>query len=157
VGAPDEQPKRYLRSFVGALSFHDEAQKVYGRMKGMLLAFCIAAISAGAQADGSDQRSLESHCGTGDRIIAAHYTGGGRTASGQRLDANGLTAAHRTFPFGTRLMVINPRNGKSVTVTINDRGPFVRGVTLDLSIGAAKVIGMHGTGAMCMATMGIAG
>jgi rare lipoprotein A len=68
-----------------------------------------------------------------------------------------LTAAHRTFPFGTRLVVINPQSGKSVTVTINDRGPFVRGVTLDLSVGAAKMIGMRGTGAVCMARVGRAG
>ena len=51
----------------------------------------------------------------------------------------------------------NPHTGKSVTVTINDRGPFVRGVGLDLSAGAAKVIGMRGTGAVCMAKAGQAG
>ena len=62
-----------------------------------------------------------------------------------------MTAADRTFPFGTHLLVTNPRNGKTVTVRINDRGPFVRGVTLDLSRGAAKVIGLQGNGAVCMA------
>jgi rare lipoprotein A len=61
-----------------------------------------------------------------------------------------MTAAHRTFPFGTRLTVTNPRTGKSVTVVVNDRGPYVSGVGLDLSLGAAQAIGMHGTGAVCI-------
>jgi rare lipoprotein A len=89
----------------------------------------------------------------GQRVISAWYHEGKRTASGARFDPNGLTAAHRTFAFGTRLNVVNPRNGKSVTVTVNDRGPFVRGVSLDLSRGAAMAIGMHGTSAVCMARM----
>ena len=89
----------------------------------------------------------------GQRVISAWYHEGKRTASGARFDPNGLTAAHRTFAFGTRLNVVNPRNGKSVTVTVNDRGPFVRGVSLDLSRGAAMAIGMRGTGAVCMARL----
>lgn len=96
-------------------------------------------------------------CTQGVRIVSAYYAEGSHTASGQRFDPHGLTAAHRTFPFGTRLLVINPHNGKSVTVTINDRGPFVRGIGLDLSLGAAKVIGLTGTGAVCMARLGVAG
>ena len=89
----------------------------------------------------------------GQRVISAWYFEGKRTASGARFDPNGLTAAHRTFAFGTRLTVVNPRNGKSVTVTVNDRGPFVRGVSLDLSRGAAQAIGMRGTSAVCMARL----
>jgi rare lipoprotein A len=89
----------------------------------------------------------------GQRVISAWYYEGKRTASGARFDPNGLTAAHRTFAFGTRLNVVNPRTGKSVTVTVNDRGPFVRGVSLDLSRGAAMAIGMRGTGAVCMARL----
>lgn len=98
-----------------------------------------------------------SNCVQGERIITAYYAQGSRTASGARFDPRGMTAAHRHLPFGTRLMVVNPRNGKSVTVTVNDRGPFVRGVSLDLSLGAAKAIGMSGTGAVCMAKLGGAG
>jgi rare lipoprotein A len=90
---------------------------------------------------------------TGQRVISAWYHEGKRTASGARFDPNGFTAAHRTFAFGTRLNVVNPRTGKSVTVTVNDRGPFVRGVSLDLSRGAAMAIGMRGTGAVCMARL----
>jgi rare lipoprotein A len=98
-------------------------------------------------------RVSDTHGCAGQRVISAWYHEGKRTASGARFDPNGLTAAHRTFAFGTRLTVVNPRNGKSVTVTVNDRGPFVRGVSLDLSRGAALAIGMHGTSAVCMARM----
>jgi rare lipoprotein A (peptidoglycan hydrolase) len=86
----------------------------------------------------------------GQRVTAAYYWQGTRTASGEAFDPQGMTAAHRTLPFGTRLTVTNPRTGQSVGVTINDRGPFVRGVAIDLSLGAAKAIGMHGIGAVCL-------
>ena len=89
-------------------------------------------------------------CSSGRRIVSAYYSQGQRTASGQRFDPNGMTAAHRTLPFGTRLVVSNPRTGKSVNVVINDRGPFVSGVSLDLSLGAAQAIGMRGTAAVCV-------
>jgi rare lipoprotein A len=92
----------------------------------------------------------DGRCGDGERIVSAYYWEGRHTASGQPFDPHGLTAAHRTLPFGTRLTVINPRTGQSVTVTINDRGPYTRGVSLDLSLGAAQVIGMHGTGVVCI-------
>jgi rare lipoprotein A len=92
-------------------------------------------------------------CSGGERIITAFYWEGRHTASGEPFNPDGFTAAHRTFPFGTRLLVLNPRNGKSVTVRVNDRGPFVKGVTLDLSRGAAKAIGMQGTGAVCIAKL----
>ena len=58
---------------------------------------------------------------------------GRRTASGDRYDNNKLTAAHRTLPFGTKLRITNPKNGKKLIVKINDRGPFVRGREIDLS------------------------
>ena len=69
---------------------------------------------------------------------------GRRTASGQRFDQNAMTAAHRSLPFGTKLRV--SRGDRSVIVTINDRGPFVRGRVLDLSTGAARAIGLTGAG-----------
>jgi peptidoglycan lytic transglycosylase len=86
----------------------------------------------------------------GQRVVATYYVSGRRTASGQAFNAGGYTAAHRTLPFGSQVTVANPENGKSVTVTINDRGPFTRGVTLDLARGAAQAIGMHGTKWLCM-------
>jgi rare lipoprotein A len=68
------------------------------------------------------------------------------TASGRRFDMNELTAAHRTLPLGTRLRVTNLLNGRSVTVTITDRGPFVKNRVIDLSYAAAREIGMIGHG-----------
>lgn len=87
---------------------------------------------------------------SGQQVVATYYVAGRRTASGQAFASNGYTAAHRTLPFGSRVTVTNPQNGASVTVVINDRGPFTRGVTLDLSGGAARAIGMHGTQWVCM-------
>ena len=58
----------------------------------------------------------------------------------------GLTAAHRSLPFGTKVKVMNVRTGRSVVVRINDRGPFVRGRVIDLAFGAARAIGLHAAG-----------
>ncbi|WP_424628972.1 septal ring lytic transglycosylase RlpA family protein [Bradyrhizobium sp. SYSU BS000235] len=78
--------------------------------------------------------------------MASYYgnESGSKTASGQRFNQNAMTAAHRSLPFGTRLRVTH--NGHSVVVTVNDRGPFVRGRVLDLSKGAARAIGLTGRG-----------
>jgi len=81
-----------------------------------------------------------------DQVGRASWYGPGfhgrRTASGERYDQNGLTAAHRTLPLGSEVHVTNVTNGKSVRVRINDRGPFVRGRVIDLSRGAAKQLGI---------------
>jgi rare lipoprotein A len=69
---------------------------------------------------------------------------GSKTASGQRFNQNAMTCAHRSLPFGTKLRVTH--GGASVVVTVNDRGPFVRGRVLDLSTGAARAIGLTGAG-----------
>jgi rare lipoprotein A len=95
-------------------------------------------------------KSIGSGCNGGRRIISAFYSQGQRTASGQPFDPHAMTAAHRTLPFGTRLTVTNPRTGKSVIVFVNDRGPFVTGVSLDLSLGAAQAIGLRSTGTVCI-------
>lgn len=84
-----------------------------------------------------------------DSGFASYYGDGfdGRkTASGAIFDKNKLTAAHRTLPFGTKVLVTNMRNGKSVTVVINDRGPFKGGRIIDLSEGAARQIDMIQSG-----------
>jgi rare lipoprotein A len=78
--------------------------------------------------------------------LASYYSEGTRTASGERFDAHELTAAHPTLPFGTRLRVTNVVTGKSVTVRVNDRGPFVRGRVVDVSYSAAESLGMVGRG-----------
>ena len=87
---------------------------------------------------------------SGQSVVATYYSSGGRSASGHAFQASGYTAAHRTLPFGSQVTVTNPDNGKSVTVVINDRGPFTHGVTLDLAHGAARAIGMRGTQWVCM-------
>jgi rare lipoprotein A len=74
--------------------------------------------------------------------LASFYGEGSETASGERFNPNELTAAHPTLPFGTRLRVTNVINGRSVIVRVNDRGPFVRGRTVDVSSSAAERIGM---------------
>jgi len=76
--------------------------------------------------------------------VAAYYDKGykGKTAAGERYDPEKFTAAHKTLPFGTRLRVTDKRSGRSVDVVINDRGPFTRGRVLDLSLAAAKQLGM---------------
>lgn len=78
--------------------------------------------------------------------IASVYSveSGRRTASGRELNRESLTAAHRTLPLGTKVKVTNKSNGNSVVVTINDRGPFVRGRIIDVSPGAARVLGFSG-------------
>jgi rare lipoprotein A len=80
--------------------------------------------------------------------IASYYgtESGSQTASGARFIPSAMTAAHRTLPFGTKVLVTNKSNGRSVVVTINDRGPFVGGRVIDLSTGAASAIGMLGAG-----------
>lgn len=78
--------------------------------------------------------------------VASIYSteSGSRTASGARLNPGALTAAHRSYPFGSRLRVTNRRNGRSVVVTINDRGPFVRGRIIDMTPAGARAIGFSG-------------
>ena len=71
---------------------------------------------------------------------------GRKTANGERFDMNELTAAHKTLPFGTRVLVRNPSTGKEVAVRINDRGPFAKGRIIDLSRAAAKELGVLGHG-----------
>lgn len=109
-----------------------------------------------AKAQGSEQGSdwrnanaaMNPTSGSGHSFsgMASYYgnESGSRTASGARFNQNAMTAAHRSLPFGTKLRVTH--RGQSVVVTINDRGPFIRGRVLDLSTGAARAIGLTGAG-----------
>jgi rare lipoprotein A len=82
----------------------------------------------------------------GQSGIASVYSteSGSRTASGARLNPGALTAAHRTLPFGSKVLVTNRSNGRSVVVTVNDRGPFVRGRVIDVTPAAAHALGFSG-------------
>jgi rare lipoprotein A len=78
--------------------------------------------------------------------IASFYSEGSKTASGEKFNPNELTAAHPTLPFGTKLRVTNTHTGRSVTVRVNDRGPYVPGRVVDVSYSAAQELGMVGRG-----------
>lgn len=82
------------------------------------------------------------------------YAGGSKTANGERFNPNGLTAAHRTLPFGTMVRVTHKKNGRSVVVRINDRGPFIRGRVIDLSPKAAAALGFSGLAPVSVTLVG---
>lgn len=103
----------------------------------------VAAMALGVPLEASAQ------CGT-----ASWYHEGARTANGERYRPDGISAAHRSLPFGTIVQVRNQRTGRTVTVRINDRGPFIRGRIIDLSRGAKRIIGMDGLAPVCLAVLG---
>jgi rare lipoprotein A len=86
------------------------------------------------------------HLGTGVASYYGRRFNGRLTANGETFDMNAMTAAHRTLPFGSMVRVTNPRNGKSVVVRVNDRGPFVEGREIDISRAAAEEIGLINRG-----------
>ncbi len=109
-----------------------------------LCVYGVAAMSLGLPT----QAAL-AQCGT-----ASWYHEGSRTANGERYRPDGISAAHRTLPFGTRVQVRNQKTGRSITVRINDRGPFIRGRIIDLSRGAQRALGMGGLAPVCLAVLG---
>lgn len=104
------------------------------------LAALLAMIFAGGNALASGTKRISG--------LASYYSNGyhGRTASGAHYNPHQYTAAHRSLPFGTHLRVTNRRTHRSVTVVVNDRGPFIRGRVLDLSMAAAKALHMTNAG-----------
>lgn len=92
----------------------------------------------------------------GQAGIASIYSteSGSGTASGQKLNPGALTAAHRTLPFGTKVKVTNKRNGREVVVTINDRGPFIRGRIIDLTPAGGRALGFSGLTQVTLNIMG---
>lgn len=78
--------------------------------------------------------------------VASFYSEDSETASGEKFDPNELTAAHPSLPFGTKLRVTNLKTGRSVTVRVNDRGPYVPGRVVDVSYSAARALGMVQSG-----------
>jgi rare lipoprotein A len=94
----------------------------------------------------SSRVTTTSFSGGGSSGIASYYWQPQRVASGGMFNPNAMTAAHKTLPFGKRVRVTNHNTGRSAVVTINDRGPFVRGRVIDLSRAAASSVGMIGSG-----------
>jgi len=110
------------------------------------LSFCLIGLFAVSCASAPERIPVP---GTEYTWMASYYADdfhGKPTASGEIFNMYAMTAAHKTLPFGTRLRVKNFSTGKSVTVTVNDRGPFVKGRQIDLSYGAAKALGMIRSG-----------
>jgi rare lipoprotein A len=89
--------------------------------------------------------------------IASHYSELSTTASGRSYSSGAMVAAHRSLPFGTKLRVKNLSNGRSVVVTVVDRGPFVKGRIIDLSRGAASALGFSGLQRVDVAVIGKSG
>ena len=105
---------------------------------------CVAAAAAAGAATLLLIATLPANAGqTG---VASYYKSGNVTANGERFKPMGMTAAHRKLPFGTKVRVTHLRTGKSVVVRINDRGPFIGKRIIDLSLGAARRIGMTKSG-----------
>jgi rare lipoprotein A len=107
-------------------------------MKKFAIGAALAAFMFSAASPGAEAKSMVG--------MASYYKHGRLTANGEHFNPMGLTCAHRSMAFGTKLRVTNLKNGKSVVVRVNDRGPFIRGRILDLSLGAAKIVGLTGSG-----------
>lgn len=128
-------------------------------MKIMPIALCLLAgtVTSASAAGWSSVHKYVKRTGNcaGQEILASYYWTGRSTASGERFNANGNTAAARTWPLGTTLTVTNPKNGRSLTVRINDTGPYGvayrMGARLDLARGAARRLGMSATQYVCVA------
>jgi rare lipoprotein A len=97
--------------------------------------------------------SLSSIARAESGVASVYAYEGEKTASGERANPRALTAAHRTLPFGTRVKVTNKRNGRTVLVRINDRGPFKRGRIIDLTPAAAQRLGMDGLAPVTVTSM----
>jgi rare lipoprotein A len=109
------------------------------------LVFVIAAGAVMTFASATVARTTSSHLQAQSGVASVYSTESGHgTASGARLNPGALTAAHRSLPFGTKVRVTNSQNGRSVVVTINDRGPFVRGRVIDLTPAGAHALGFSG-------------
>ena len=94
----------------------------------------------------ASKKSYSVASGGGSSGMASYYWQPQRVASGGWFNPNAMTAAHKTLPFGTKVRVTNRNNGRSVVVTINDRGPYIKGRVIDLSRAAAQQVGMTGSG-----------
>jgi rare lipoprotein A len=130
----------------------------YQTLTGLTALVATLALSTAASAATPSVNSSQSNVSVDSRQLIAQSVGqasfygnepgegGPLTANGERYNPGGLTAAHRTLPFGTRVRVTSPNTGRSVVVRINDRGPFVGGRAIDLSVGAARALGLTSSG-----------
>src|SRR5215204_990966 len=102
------------------------------------MSIIVSTITMTLPSQARSQTGIASVYGNGDGYA------GRKTANGERMNPRAMTAAHRTLPFGTRVAVVNQRNGKQIVVRISDRGPFIRGRIIDLTPAGARAIGFSG-------------
>src|SRR6187402_1547801 len=121
------------------------------KVRGTLF-FCLSLLAS------SVAFSSSSVAGSATGIASVYANGDGhawsKTANGERVNPSALTAAHKTLPFGTRVLVSNKQNGKSTVVRISDRGPFIRGRIIDLTPAGARAIGMSGLAPVTLSIVG---
>lgn len=159
AAGPLQRPARLLLVAIGAASLAACAQSPVGRQKSELMGTSRqAAIDhrravrsvVAVHARPTVRHASPAHDAAGAQLasqgVASFYSEDTETASGEKFDKNELTAAHPTLPFGTRVRVTNVSTGRSVTVRVNDRGPYVRGRIVDVSYSAAEALGMVGKG-----------
>ena len=118
------------------------------------LAACGALLSPLYASATSQENSLDRVQG-GQWVNASMYWEDKLDASGNKFNAIGWHAAHKTLPLGTLIRVTNPKNHRSINITINDRGPFVPGRDLDLTLGAGTLLGFQGSGQLYMEVLAL--
>jgi rare lipoprotein A len=123
---------------------HDHAKKAYKKSSSKKVAYKAPKKVYGSKA--KKRKSYTVASGSSYSGMGSYYWQPQRVASGGWFNPNAMTAAHKTLPFGTKVRVTNRNNGRSVVVTINDRGPFIKGRIIDLSKAAAKQVGMTASG-----------
>jgi rare lipoprotein A len=154
-GSPRGQVARLVLAIIGAASLAACAQSPVARQKSEFATASRQAVAERhreprrltgvyARRRHSPVRVAETH--TASQGVASFYSDDQETASGEKFDKHELTAAHPTLPFGTRLRVTNVSTGRSVTVRVNDRGPYVHGRVVDVSYSAAEALGMVNKG-----------
>jgi rare lipoprotein A len=122
-------------------------------MTGIFISAAAALTPAGAEPGKDTGKDMATRVQNGQASWYGPGFHGRRTASGETFNTNDLTAAHRTLPFGTRVRVVNERNGQSVVVRINDRGPYAHGRVIDLSRASARALGISGVGTVAVSQL----
>ena len=120
-----------------------KATRAAVRILGLAVSVSVAPAYADDPAPSSEHAAMNQR---GNASFYSKHLDGRRTASGEKYDPTALTAAHRTLPMGTKVRVVNPKNDRSVVVTVNDRGPVPKNRVIDLSSAAADRLGMKKTG-----------
>jgi rare lipoprotein A len=143
LGIASRHAKGHAASRVTSFDHHRRAAHRFHRLRSV----------AGLSHDRPFPDGARTPRGTGLLSGIASVYSGGRTANGEHASANRLTAAHRSLPFGTMVMVTNRRTGRSVVVRINDRGPFIRGRVIDVTPAAARALGFSGLASVTLTVM----